>query len=221
MQRYGLPVIIGYGLTEACTVATVNDLKPFRADSVGRPAPGVDLRIDRPNADGIGEVLLRGPTVMKGYLDEPELTAETLVDGWLHTGDLGWVDASQHLHLVGRAKNMIVTAGGKNIYPEDVESAFGTTPAEESVVMASGYIWGDDLGRESLVLVVREPVSRPAVLEEAARANRQLAEHKRVHKVLFVEESFPRTASMKVKRGALADLLRARYRASDAVALGS
>ena len=87
--RLGLPVVIGYGLTEAGTVLTVNDLKPFRADSVGAPVEGTELEVRDANDEGVGEVWVRGPTVMKGYLDAPELTAEALVDGWLRTGDLG------------------------------------------------------------------------------------------------------------------------------------
>jgi long-chain acyl-CoA synthetase len=118
--KLGLPVVIGYGLTEAGTVLTVNDLKPFRADSVGVPVANTEVEIRNPNDDGVGEVWVRGPTVMLGYLDAPELTREVLVDGWLRSGDIGQIDASGHLKLFGRAKNMIVTAGGKNIYPEDV-----------------------------------------------------------------------------------------------------
>src|ERR1700686_770710 len=85
----GIPVANGYGLTEAGTAITVNDLKPFRADTVGKPLPGMEVRVLHPDADGIGEVAVRSKTVMSGYLNEPELTAETIVDGWLMTGDLG------------------------------------------------------------------------------------------------------------------------------------
>ena len=219
LARYGLPVIVGYGLTEACTVATVNDLRPFRADSVGRAAPGVEVQIDRPNAEGVGEVLLRGATVMKGYLDEPELTAATLKDGWLYTGDLGWLDASQHLHLVGRAKNMIVTAGGKNVYPEDVEGAFDALEAEELVVMATGFVWGADLANEGLLLIARQRGAPSVFVERVAQANRGLPEHKRVQEVLFVEDPMPRTASMKIKRSDLANQIRQRYRPGDATPL--
>lgn len=218
--RLGLPVVIGYGLTEACTVATVNDLSPFRADSVGRPLPGVEVRIHDPGPDGVGEVWLRGRTLMKGYLDEPELTAETLTpSGWLRTGDLGWMDASHHLHLVGRSKNMIVTAGGKNVYPEDIESAFGELPVEEMAVFASGYLWPrrERLVEEHLVAVIRprrsngvEAASNESVLARLRSRNRRLPDFKRVRSVLWWEETFPRTASMKVKRQALADALRER-----------
>src|SRR5690606_30185338 len=156
--RLGLPVVIGYGLTEVCTVATVNDLSPFRADSVGRPVSGVEVRIHDAGPDGVGEVWIRGRTVMKGYLDDPELTAQTITeDGWLKTGDLGWMDAAHHLPLVGRSKNMIVTAGGKNVYPEDVEGAFEELPVEELAIFASGYLWPrrGKLEEEELVAVVR------------------------------------------------------------------
>jgi long-chain acyl-CoA synthetase len=208
--RLGLPVVIGYGLTEACTVATVNDLEPFRADSVGRPLPGVDVRITNPNDEGVGEVLIRGRTVMAGYLEDPELTAETLRDGWLHTGDLGVVDASRHLRLVGRVKNMIVTAGGKNVYPEDVESAFEGLDAEELVVTASGYVWGGELVDEILLVVARvEAEHHEAFVRELSARNHRLAEHKRVGGILFWNEEFPRTASMKIKRKELAEALRA------------
>ncbi len=210
--RLGIPVVIGYGLTEACTVATVNDLSPFRADSVGRAVSGVEIRIDAPNADGIGEVLIRGRTVMAGYLDDPELTAETIRDGWLHTGDLGWLDASGHLHLVGRAKNMIVTAGGKNVYPEDVEAAFEGVACEELVVVASNYLWPDERPDEGRLLVVARPKEdgdADALRGALAAKNQSLADYKRARGLVLWERAFPRTASMKIKRQDLAEELRA------------
>lgn len=210
-HRFGIPVVIGYGLTEACTVATLNGLSPFRADSVGRATPGVELRIKDKNTEGIGEVLIRGDVVMKGYLDEPELTAETIDnEGFLHTGDLGYLDASGHLHLVGRKKNMIVTPGGKNIYPEDVEGAFSQLDAEEIAIVTSGALWGGDLGAERLVLVARLRAGRPRdpFIEQASQANLALPDFKRVRSVLFRDEEFPRTASMKLKRNVLLSELR-------------
>ncbi len=218
--RLGLPVVIGYGLTEVCTVATVNDLSPFRADSVGRPVRGVELRIYDPGPDGVGEVWIRGRTRMRGYLDDPELTAETITeDGWLKTGDLGWMDAAHHLHLVGRSKNMIVTAGGKNVYPEDVEGAFEELPVEELAVFASGYLWPrrGKLEDEHLVAVIRPrrgngiaAPSNDVVLDQLASKNQRLPDFKRVRGVLFFCDPFPRTASMKIKRDALAASLRER-----------
>ena len=206
-HRLGLPVVIGYGLTEAGTVLTVNDLSPFRADTVGAPVKGTELELRGQNDEGIGEVWVRGPTVMKGYLDAPELTREAIVDGWLKTGDLGLLDAAGHLKLVGRAKNMIVTAGGKNVYPEDIESAFHALDAEEYCVFAANFVWpSKTLVDEQLVLVLRpKPNQDPAALLSRVRElNLSLSEYKRVHAVLFHDAEFPRTASQKLKRELLA-----------------
>ncbi len=211
--RMGLPVAIGYGLTEACTVATVNDLKPFRADSVGRAVPGVEIKISEPDGHGVGQVLIRGRTLMSGYLDDPDLTAETLQDGWLHTGDLGYLDASQHLHLVGRSRNMIVTEGGKNVYPEDIEGAFDGLPCDELAVYAANYIWPKaSLTGEELVAVVRTDDEKGfnALLPRLRERNRRLPDFKRISGIVPWDEAFPRTASMKVKRSVLAGELRER-----------
>ncbi|HJK93332.1 MAG TPA: AMP-binding protein, partial [Polyangiaceae bacterium LLY-WYZ-15_(1-7)] len=209
----GVPVVIGYGLTEACTVLTVNDLKPFRPDSVGKPLEGVELEIRGADDHGVGEVWVKSRTVFAGYLDDPEQTAEVLRDGWLKTGDLGWLDPAGHLHLVGRSKNMIVTAGGKNIYPEDIENAFEGLECEELCVFASGYLWpGGKLTEEKLVAVVR-PKKGDAlpedVVAELRRRNHALPDFKRVQGLLTWTDEFPRTASMKVKRPILAEQVRA------------
>lgn len=210
LYEIGIPVVIGYGLTEAGTVLTLNDLKPFRPDTVGRPVPGVELEIRAPNAEGIGEVWVRGATVMQGYFKNDDLTAESIVDGWLSTGDLGRIDASGHLILKGRSRNMIVTEGGKNIYPEDVESAFENLDVEELCVFAADYIWPRGaMTNEELMIVVRpKDNSDDAWRDELHQRNRSLSEHKRLDKLLVWRGEFDRTASLKVKRKALADSLR-------------
>jgi long-chain acyl-CoA synthetase len=204
----GIPVANGYGLTEACTALTVNDLMPFRADTVGKPLPGVELRVLNPDAEGIGEIAAHSKTIMSHYLDEPELTASTIVDGWLLTGDLGRFDGNGHLQLFGRKKNMIVTEGGKNIYPEDIETAFDNLPVKEYCVFAANYVWpAKKLGREILVLVVRLEQGQDFTQEtkQAVLAcNRLLPDFKRVGAYLVWGNDFPRTASMKIKRTVLA-----------------
>ena len=208
----GLPVAIGYGLTEAGTVLTVNDLKPFRADTVGKAVPGTTIELRDVNSEGVGEVWATGPTVMKGYLEAPDLTAETIIDGWLKTGDLGTIDVAGHLRLVGRAKNMIVTEGGKNIYPEDVEAAFDDLEdVEEHCVFAANFIWptGKLTGEQLIVVlraksgVLRAQLEGP-VLEEIRRRNRKLMDFKRVSAYVIWADEFPRTASLKLKRAVLA-----------------
>ena len=212
----GIPVANGYGLTEACTVLTVNDLKPFRADTVGKPLPGVELRILNPDSDGIGEVAAKSPTVMSRYLDDPDMTAETVIDGWLMTGDLGRMDANGHLQLFGRKKNMIVTEEGKNIYPEDIESVFERVPVKEFCIFAANYLWPErSMVGEQLVLVVHGESGQQIASELVAKlsdCNRQLLNYKRVHGYLVWDSDFPRTASMKVKRGELAEQIRASKR---------
>lgn len=217
----GIPVVNGYGLTEAGTAVTLNDLRPFRADTVGRPLPGTEVRILDPDAEGIGEVAVRGPTVMAGYLDDPELTGETIRDGWLLTGDLGRVDPTGHLQLFGRRKNMIVTAGGKNIYPEDIENAFAGLQVKEYCAFSSNYLWpGLALNAERLVMVLRLEPGQELSAElrrEVEARNRRLPDFKRIHGLLVAKEDFPRTASMKVKRTELASRIRAAHDPDEAL----
>ena len=205
----GIPVANGYGLTEAGTALTLNDFKPFRADTVGKPLPGVELRLLNPDGEGVGEVAVHSKTVMSHYLDEPELTSETIVDGWLLTGDLGRFDGSGHLQLYGRKKNMIVTEGGKNIYPEDIESSFDGMPVKEYCVFAANYIWKEkSLGKETLVLVLRLEQNQeftPELEQEIISRNRRLPDFKRVGGYVIWNHDFPRTASMKIKRTVLAE----------------
>ena len=214
----GVPVANGYGLTEAGTVLTLNDLKPFRADTVGKPLPGVELRVLNPDAEGIGEVAATGKTVMSHYLDDPELTAETIVDGWLLTGDLGRFDSSGHLQLFGRKKNMIVTEGGKNIYPEDIETAFDgiagqrstassrpTTSGRQRLLATRCWFWCSAWSRD------RKGKFRnfsEALKQEIIARNRRLPDFKRVGGCVVWEKDFPRTAAMKIKRVALAEEIR-------------
>jgi long-chain acyl-CoA synthetase len=208
----GIPIANGYGLTEACTVLTVNDLKPFRADTVGKPLPGVDLRILNPDADGIGEVAAKSKTIMSHYLDDPEMTAETIVDGWLLTGDLGQFDGSGHLQLFGRKKNMIVTAGGKNIYPEDIEASFDGIAAKEYCIFAANYIWPTKvLGNEKLVMILHLDINQnftDSTKTEIESRNQNLPDFKRVAGYVLWDRDFPRTASMKIKRNDLAEEIR-------------
>ena len=208
---YDLGVLVanGYGLTEAGTAVSLGGFAPFRPDTVGKPLPGVELRIVAPDADGVGEVAVRSKTVMSHYLDDPDMTAETLVDGWLMTGDLGRLDRTGHLQLLGRKKNMIVTAEGKNIYPEDIENVFEGLPVKEFCIFAANYLWPQrTLAGEQLVMILHpEPghdVSE-AVRAELSLRNERLLPYKRISGFVSWPEDFPRTASLKIKRNILAE----------------
>lgn len=121
-EAMGFPMIQGYGMSENAPIIAVNQDRYGKAASVGRPMPGTEVRIDNPDENGIGEVVTRGPSVMMGYYDNEEATAEVLKDGWLYTGDLGYLDDEGFLYLTGRKKTVIVTKGGKNIFPEELEA---------------------------------------------------------------------------------------------------
>ncbi len=204
----GIQIANGYGCTEACTAITVNDMRPFRPDTLGRAVAGMQIRIVNAGADGVGEVAARSKTVMSHYLDDPEMTAQTIVDGWLLTGDLGRIDASGHLQLLGRKKNMIVTAEGKNIYPEDVENVFESLAVKEFCIFAANFLWPQrSLTGEQLVLVIHPDPAQNlngAIRNEIDLRNQRLLPYKRISGYVLWSEDFPRTASLKIKRNVLA-----------------
>jgi long-chain acyl-CoA synthetase len=219
----GIQVGNGYGCTEAGTAITLNDFKPFRADTVGKPLPGMEVKIVNPDSEGIGEVAVRSKTLMSQYLDDPEMTAETIVNGWLIPGDLGRVDSAGHLQLFGRKKNMIVTEEGKNIYPEDIETYFEGLPIKEFCVFAANYLWpARTMVGEQLVLVVHpEPGQSVAaeIVANIAERNRRLLNYKRISGYLAWDRDFPVTASMKIKRLELAEQVRQHFDRSVVVPL--
>jgi long-chain acyl-CoA synthetase len=211
----GILVSNGYGLTEAGTAITLNDLKPFRADTVGKPLPEMELKILNPDSEGIGQVSVRSRTVMSHYLDDPELTAQTIIDGWLMTGDLGRFDTSNHLQLFGRVKNMIVTEEGKNVYPEDIEKTFAGLLVKDFCLFAANYIWPErSMAGEKLIIVWQLHEGQELtgeLLEELAERNKTLLNFKRISGYVTWPDDFPRTASMKIKRQVLAEEIRHRF----------
>lgn len=215
----GLPVAVGYGLTEAGTVVSISDPRMGAFDGACRVLPGIEVDIREPAADGVGEVWIRTPTLMGGYLGDEELTSATLVDGWLRTGDLGNLEPDGRLRVVGRARNMIVTAGGKNVYPEDIESHFEGIPGcAELCVFADSYLWPPRaMAGEALVAVVRPERGADltaAAVDEIRRRNRELAEYRRLRGTVVWTGPFPLTSSHKVRRDELAGQLRALDRAA-------
>ena len=151
----GVPVLEGYGMTETSTVATTNQLEDFRFGSIGKPLPGQEVRI----ADD-GEILVKGPNIFQGYYKNEEATAETLEDGWLHTGDLGYMDDDGFVYITGRKKDIIITAGGKNITPANLENGI-----KQSRWVSQAVVVGDR--RPYLVaLVTLDPEEVPKFAEE-------------------------------------------------------
>jgi long-chain acyl-CoA synthetase len=209
----GLPVAVGYGLTEAGTVVAVSDPRAGPFDGAYRVLPGIEVEVRDPAPDQVGEIWVRSPTLMAGYLHDPALTATALVAGWLRTGDLGLLEPDGRLRLLGRIKNMIVTAGGKNVYPEDIESQFDRIPGcAELCVFAASYLWPTRAPTgDTLVAVIRPDRGSdlpPDTLAQLRRRNLDLAPYKRLRGYLLWPTSFPTTGSHKVRRDALADEVR-------------
>ncbi|MEP7052115.1 MAG: AMP-binding protein [Pseudomonadota bacterium] len=203
----GLHLAEGYGLTEASPVLSVAPGGPkAKAGHVGRAIPGVELKIDAPNAEGVGEVLARGPNVMLGYAGDEEATAAVISGGWLRTGDLGKIDRRGQLSIVGRAKDVVVASSGENVYPDDVEARLGKVEHVQELTVLGVP---DHRGGERLALV-----AIPEASEEVPRAKRhqnartaleaamqRLPNGQRPALVLVFDAPLPRTSTRKVKRG--------------------
>ncbi len=217
----GIEVVQGYGLTETSPVTHANPQgAPNRIGTVGPPIPEVEARIEPVEGadEGEGEILIRGPNVMQGYFENPEMTEEVLRDGWFHTGDIGRLDADGYLTICGRSKNVIVSESGKNIYPEEVE---------EQLLESEWFLEVCVLGRktprggeEVFAVVVMNPEAdlpqedeQRAVLadSELKRLSAHLADYKRVAAFfLWPEEELPRTTTRKHKREDIKAILRER-----------
>lgn len=139
-EAMGLPMIQGYGMSENAPIIAVNQDRYSKAASVGKPMPGIQVKIENPDEDGVGEVVTKSDSVMLGYYDNQEATEEVLRDGWLYTGDLGYLDEEGFLYLTGRKKTVIVTKGGKNIFPEEVEAVL-----MENELIAEVLVYGPQM----------------------------------------------------------------------------
>jgi long-chain acyl-CoA synthetase len=211
-RELGITFLQGYGLTEAAPIIAVNRDHAFKDDAAGLPLPSVDVKIAED-----GEILARGPSIMRGYYNNPEATREALQDGWLHTGDLGYIDSDGFLHIQGRKKAVIVTPGGKKIYPEEVEAELLKSP-----YLLECLVWGNtgsDPKQEPEVQAIVVPNTEVFISEglekmgavdnarvesilrsEVKERCKNLAPYKRVTKLVVRHEEFEKTTTRKIKR---------------------
>ncbi len=211
----GILMLEGYGLTETSPVISFTPLRRPLPGSVGRPLHNVEVRIDAPDAEGVGEICVRGPSVMRGYHRRPDATAEVLKDGWLHTGDLGRLDAQGMIHITGRAKEVIVLSSGKNIYPEDVEKHYeGTLLVKELCIAPHALEGGAVAGIRAIVvpdeaaLAARKVANvRDRIRSELAKTAAALPSYMHLADVVLFAGEFPRTRLGKLRRNEIATQL--------------
>ena len=205
---FGILTVQGYGLTETAPTIASESYFYRRPGSVGHAMPGVEVKINNPDEDGIGELFARGPNIMKGYLDDEEANKEVFVDGWFNTGDLAKIDKDDYIFLTGRKKNVIVLKNGKNIYPEEIETLIDKIPyVVENVVM--GEEEGDDY--RLVAHVVYDPEAEAlkdksseeiqAIIDaDIEKINGEMPKYKRIKQTYLRTEEFEKTTTQKIKR---------------------
>jgi long-chain acyl-CoA synthetase len=214
-NQLGIDFVQGYGLTETSPIVALNPVERHKVTSVGKVIPRVQMRILEPDAIGRGEIAIRGPVVMQGYYRNEAATREAFTaDGWLKTGDVGYLDRENYLYLTGRRKSMIVTEGGKNVYPEEIEDRFQLAPEVEQILVR-GYLIDRKMKAEGIEALVypsaehfQENGIRPedreqvrgrlqAVIDEV---NSRLLLYQRIQRFTVLDRPMKMTTTKKIKR---------------------
>ncbi len=215
LRELGFNFVQGYGLTETSPILTVNRVMAFKDNAAGLPLPGVRIKISNPDNDGIGEICAKADSVMLGYYKNPELTAESIVDGWFRTGDLGFFDEDGFLHIAGRKKNVIIAKNGKNVFPEEIEDILNRSPfiqecmvygekndkhdeiiAVQIVTDAEAFI---ELSEKTGVEITPELINT-TIKQAVEEANKELTGYKQIKKFYLRENEFEKTTTQKIKR---------------------
>jgi long-chain acyl-CoA synthetase len=208
-QQLGLDFIQGYGLTETSPILTLNPISHFKVDSVGMVFPLVEMKIADPDENGVGEIRVKGPNITQGYYNDPIHTAELFdEEGYLKTGDLGYLDKENYLYLKGRAKNIIVTEGGKNVYPEEIEDLFQLYDQVEQILIR-GYQEKKDIPSELIEAVIypnpdyytehRVPLQED--MEQVIKeVNQRVSGYKKITRLTILDEPMDMTSTKKIKR---------------------
>lgn len=215
LREFGFTFLQGYGLTETAPIIALNRLYYFKDDAAGLPMPGVELRINEPDADGVGEIWAKGPNVMLGYYKNDELTNQVMEDGWFKTGDLGFFDEEGFLHIFGRKKNVIIASNGKNVFPEEVEDILNRSP-----FILESLVFGEEDSKQKEIIAAKIVADGEAFIEyaetkdvkitkalmhgliskEIEETNRHLSSYKRIRKFYIRDKEFEKTTTQKIKR---------------------
>lgn len=208
-QKFGLTLYQGYGMTETAPVLSVNPYQNSRRGSVGLPVEGVEFRIDKPDKNGIGEIVAKGPSNMKGYFKNPIATDNTIRDGWLYTGDLGYIDDEGFLYITGHCKDVIVPASGKNIYPVELETLYRDHPAiAEICVIGLPYQDGSDTDVHAIIVPKQNSESvEVEIHEHLQKTAKCLPSYQHFHKSHIFYDALPKTADHKFDRKRVKEML--------------
>jgi long-chain acyl-CoA synthetase len=212
-NQLGIDFIQGYGLTETSPIINLNPVEHYKETSVGKVIPQADMKVLDPDERGVGEIAVKGPMVMLGYYEMPEETAAVFTaDGYLKTGDLGYLDSEMYLYLTGRAKNMIVTEGGKNVYPEEIENEFQLFE-EIDQILVRGFVLDKKMKIESIEALVfpsqdffkdaDAPQITTRIEQIVSEVNQRLLYYQKIEKITILQERMEETTTKKIKRNAL------------------
>lgn len=215
LREFGFNFIQGYGLTETSPILTLNRTDSFKDDAAGIPLPHVQIKINNPDDNGSGEIWAKAPSVMLGYYKNEKATEDTFENGWFKTGDIGYLDEDDFLHINGRKKNVIISKSGKNVFPEEVEDIMNRSPfIQECLVFGeedpkqgeiiSAQIVADaeafiELAENNHIQIDVELINK-TISEEVEKVNKQLAAHKQIKKFYIREREFEKTTTQKIKR---------------------
>ena len=215
LREFGFNFVQGYGLTETSPILALNQIDNFKDSAAGIPLKNVQIKINEPNAEGIGEIWAKGPNVMIGYFKNPQLTSEVFENGWFKTGDLGYIDSDGFLHLVGRKKNLILSRAGENVYPEEIEDLLN-----RSAFVLESFVYGEKDSKHDEIIAaqivtdadafieysehnnaeINDELIRKIIDEEIKKIKKDLPLYKQVKKFYIRTEEFEKTTTQKIKR---------------------
>lgn len=208
-QKFGMTLYQGYGMTETAPVLSVNPYLKSKRGSVGPAVEGVELHIENPDSNGIGQIIAKGPSNMKGYYQNPNATEKAIRDGWLYTGDLGYIDAEGYLYLTGHCKDIIVPASGKNVYPVELEVLYGNTPAiSEMCVVGIPYEGETDTVIHAVIVpTAHDEATEAEIQHHLQTCAKQLPSYQQFHKSHLWQDALPKREDGTINRKGVQALL--------------